>query len=101
MIVALLACGGYAYELSAHLLPHGENAVVHEHSAPDGNSGCHHCTCHCPPTAVVTFDALAAMRAPICVGDAAAVRAFVPEAIPLGIDHPPQLACLVTRAVVP
>jgi hypothetical protein len=91
-MIALLVCGGYTCELSAHMLPRCEPAGTHEHSAPEGKSGCHHCLCHCSLTAIASVDRIGSLQAPVCIGYAPADPAFAPEAMPLGIDHPPQLA---------
>jgi hypothetical protein len=92
ILIALLTLGGYGYELYAHAAPKCESTAEHQHSNSDEKGGCHHCTCHCSPPVMANIDRVVAFQAPTFVGYAATRGEILPDAVPVGIDHPPQLA---------
>lgn len=84
--------GGYGFDVYAHAMPKCEDAAEHQHSSSDEKGGCHKCTCHCSPMIVASFDRVLAFQVPAFVGYAPSRGEIVPDAVPLGIDHPPQIA---------
>ena len=92
ILIALLTLGGCGYELYAHAAPRHEETAEHQHSDSEENGGCHHCTCHCSPPMMQNVERVVAFQPPTFVGYAATRAEFLPDAVPVGIDHPPQLA---------
>ena len=92
VLIALLVLGGYAREVYAHAMPRHENNAEHQHSDSDEKGGCHHCTCHFSSGMVVSSDRVVGFQVPTCVGYVVTPGEDAPEAVPVGIDHPPQLA---------
>lgn len=96
-IVSLFVLTGYGSDLfgdcGAH---HGHDPAEHHEPAPQdetpgGGDGCQ-CICHMPATPL-TPDPVAVAAAVFVETDFAALRdEFPPDAVPLGIEYPPQLA---------
>ncbi|MDQ3621513.1 MAG: hypothetical protein M3463_03365 [Verrucomicrobiota bacterium] len=91
-MTALLVLGSYAHQLYAHGVPRHESSAEHQHSSSDENEGCHHSTCHCSPVAVDGSDRGVWCQVPTFAGYLTIRGENAPEAEPVGIDHPPQLA---------
>ncbi len=92
ILFALLTLGGYGYEICAHAMPEPESSVEHQHSLPSDQGACHHCTCHCSPTVMANVERLLTIQPRMLAGYAVDRGQFAPDAVPIGIDHPPQLA---------
>ena len=92
LLIGLLVAGGYAHEFWMHATPTHECKAEHQHSNSEEQGGCHHCTCHCSQPMAASFERTTAFQVPTLVGDVAAYGEYAPETVPVGIDHPPQLA---------
>lgn len=96
-IVSLFVLTGYGFDLFGDCCSHPEQAQVeHGNSAPKGQPSGSEDGCQCICHQVITLLSLD----PVRVADADAVSTdlvahadeFPPDAVPLGIDYPPQLA---------
>jgi len=92
VLIALLVLAGYGHQIYAHAMPSHADSAEHQHSDAEETSGCHHCTCHCSPVMLASLERTITFQVPTFVGYIAARGEIAPESIPLGIDHPPQLA---------
>lgn len=92
VMILLLTLGGYGYELYAHAMPKHTDTAEHQHSDSEEKGRCHDCTCHCSPVMVASFDRVLAFQVPTFVGYVTSRGENAPDAVPLGIDHPPQIA---------
>ena len=92
ILIALLTMGSYGYELYTHAMPTHEIEAEHQHSSSEETGDCHHCICHCSPVMLVSFDRTIPFQVPAFKGYVVAQGEDAPETVPVGIDHPPQLA---------
>lgn len=96
-IVSLLVVTGYGFDLFGECcaderheyVEHGKSAPNDQ--APGGNDGCQ-CICHqvVPPISLEPVQMAVAVF--VAADFVAHADEFPPDAVPLGIDYPPQLA---------
>lgn len=96
MIVALLVLGGFSHDVWGLIVDHdhGIGQIEHAGETPmtDGDQDAeHHAICHSHALAIVTFDQQGHLMVVVGIEFLGAV-VWVPDAVPPGIDVPPQRA---------
>jgi hypothetical protein len=93
VIVSLVLCTGYADDLVGACCPHDHHMETDDHgSRGSGDSDACQCICH-QAISVCTVQAIRVAAVVVkASGFLPEANEFPPDAIPLGIDHPPQIA---------
>jgi hypothetical protein len=91
-IVSLLVLAGYGQRVFGECCTRSHDGhAEHGEKAPGKSDDCQ-CVCHAPASALAA-EPVRAIAAPVSIGDVLPhADEFPPEVMPVGIDHPPQLA---------
>jgi hypothetical protein len=91
VIVSLLALAGLGQRVLGECCARSyDGQSEHAKKTPGQPHDCQ-CVCHAPAT--LTAEPVRTLGARVVIGDALVIAdEFPPDAVPVGIDHPPQLA---------